>query len=314
VAQDSWPSPAHNARNVTDPEYEKIASRFSDNGIDGSPAGDPVVSAGTGLSVNVRSGVYGSLRGHAWSSGTSTVVLAIAANASGQTRTDRVVLRLDRSAWTVRAVVKQGTPGAGAPPLTQDLGDTGVYEILLANVTVLNNAASVTVTRNELYTGSRFRPCTSTTRNPTPALGEVNFEVDTGRSMQWTGIGWRAVSDDSGIININAPFAAWDNAVESVLQKRNGSVHLRLGAFERAGGTLAENIESRLPAIIPDAYRHSTRDQYCLAYISGSKLGRIIIYSKAHDTRAGQVWLTHKPVISTGNFVLPASGISWVVD
>lgn len=314
MAQDSWPSPAHNARAVTDPEWERMAQRFSDNGVYGDPLfNDPVVSAGTGLNVNVRGFVHASVRGHAWYSGTSTVTLAIAANSSGSTRTDRVVLRLDRSTWTVRAVVKQGTPGAGAPALTQDNGDTSMYEIPLANVTVLNGAASVTVTRNELYVGTRIRPCTSSTRNPAPAVGEMCYEIDTGRVRLWNGSGWVAALDDSGVVSVNASLSSWSNEVESVLEKRNGSVHLRLGAFKRLGGTLAGASESRLPVLIPAAYQHQTRDQYGLAYISGVSVGRWIAYSAASD-KPGQVWLVNKPSIATGEFVLPASGISWVVD
>ncbi|MFI8531053.1 hypothetical protein ACIGMX_12470 [Streptomyces aquilus] len=315
MAQDSWPGPAHNDRAVTDAEFEWMAQRYSDSGVYGDPVyNSAVVTAGTGLSVNVRSFVHASVRGHAWYSGTSTVTLAIAANASGSTRIDRVVLRLDRSAWTVRAVVKQGTPGGGAPALTQDSGDTGVFEIPLANVTLLSGATSVTVTRNELYVGARIRPCTSTTRNPNPVPGEMAYERDTGRVRLYTGSGWSSLFDDSGVIEINAPTVAWSNETACVLEKRNGSVHLRLGSFIRAAGTLAADIDSRLPAIIPADYRHPTRDQYVPVYISGAKPGRITVYSKANDERAGQCWLTNKPSISNGDAVLTQASISWAVD
>ncbi|MDT7847185.1 hypothetical protein [Streptomyces justiciae] len=315
MAQDSWPSPAHNARAVTDLEYERIAQRFSDNGIYGDPLfNDAVVSAGTGLNVNIRAFVRGSVRGHSWYSGTSTVTLAIAANASGSTRIDRVVLRLDRSDWTVRAAIRQGTAGAGAPALVQDNGDTGVYEIPLATVSILNGASSVTVTRTELYVGTRLRPCTSTTRNPSPTVGEQCFEIDTGRVRLYTGSGWITLYDDTGVIGINAPTVAWSNETECVLELRNGSVHLRLGSFTRAAGTLAGDIESRLPAIIPADYRHPTRDQYVPVYISGAQFGRVTVYSKANTEKAGQCWLTNKPTISNGQSVLTAASISWAVD
>ncbi len=315
MAQDSWPSPSHNDRAVTDAEFEWMAARFSDSGVYGDPLyNDAVVSAGTGLSVNVRGFVHASVRGHAWYSGNSTTALAVAGNVSGSTRTDRVVLRLDRSTWQVRAAVKQGTPGSGAPALTQDAGDTGVYEIPLASVTIRNLAVSVTVTRNELYVGSRVRACTSTTRNPAPTPGEMAFERDTGRLRIYTGSGWTSVFDDSGIIGINAPTSAWTNETECVLEKRNGSVHLRLGSFVRAAGTLAADIDSRLPAIIPADYRHANRDQYVPVYISGAQIGRITVYSKANEDKAGQVWLTNKPAISSGESVLTASSISWVVE
>lgn len=313
MAQDSWPSPAHNARAVTDTEYEKIAARFSGDGVYGDPGGTAVVVAGTGLSVDVRSGIYASVRGHAWTSGTSTVNLPVTANSSGSTRVDRVVLRLDRSVWTVRAVVKPGTPGGGAPALTQNTGDTGVYEIPLATVTLVSGASTVTVARGELYVGVRIRPCTSSSRNPNPVPGEMCFETNTGRVRVWTGDSWAGLFDDSGVIGVNSPLSAWTVTVESVLQKRNGNVHLRLGSFQRAAGTLAGGDESRLPVLIPAAYRHPNRDQYVMCYTTGVEISRVVIYSAASD-RPGQVWLANHPSIAKGDFVLPGSGISWVVD
>jgi hypothetical protein len=311
VAQNSWPSPGHNDRNVTDTEYEKIASRFSDDGMYGTPADTAVISAGVGLSVDVRADVHASVRGHAWTSGTTTVNLAIAANVSGLTRIDRVVLRLDRSDWTVRAVVKEGTPGSGVPTLSQQTGDTGVYEIALAEVTILSGAGSVTVVRKELYIGSRVRPATSTTRNPIPAPGELAFETNTGIMRLWTGSSWSILSSSSGIVSASSPLSAWSIVVEPVLELRNGSVHLRLGQFKRTAGALDGATDSRLPVLIPSAYRHPTRNQYVTAYITGAKIGRITVYSSNTD-RPGQVWLTQKPDISTGNDVLPGSA-SWVV-
>lgn len=312
MAQDSWPSPSHNSRAVTDTEYEKIAARFSDDGVWANPTDTAVVSAGSGLSVNVRLGVYASVRGHAWYSGTSAVNLAIGANSSGSTRTDRVVLRLDRSDWTVRAVVKAGTPGSGAPTLTQQTGDTGVYEIPLARVTALNGASGVSVTREELYIGTRLRPCLSSARNPNPVLGEVAYETDTGRLVLWNGSAWGTAYDNSGSVSVDSSLSAWEITVESVLEKRSGNVHLRLGTFNRRGGSLAGPSDSRLPVLIPAAYRHASRNMYATAYITGADIGRLTIYPANHE-RAGQVWLTQKPDISNGDDVLPAS-VSWVVD
>lgn len=313
MAQDSWPSPAHNSRAVTDTEYEKIAARFSDDGVWGEPADTAVCSAGTGLSVNVRLGVYGSVRGHAWTSGTSTVALTIAANASGSTRTDRIVLRLDRSAWTVRAVVVQGTPGAGAPALTQQTGDTGTYEVPLATVSVPNGASSVTVTRTEQYIGSRIRPCTSTTRPVNPQRGDVVFETNTGRWVGWDGSTWGALYESSGVVGVSSSVAGWAVSVEPVVEAINGTVHLRLGSFERTGAAIGRATDSRLPVSIPAAYRPPSRNQYVMAYITGGGLARITIYADNDTTgRTGQCWLTQKDDIANGDFVQPAS-VSWAV-
>ncbi|WP_435209544.1 hypothetical protein [Streptomyces sp. bgisy034] len=313
MAQNSWPSPAHNSRAVTDLEYEKIASRFSDNGVYGTPTDDAVVTAGTGLSVSVRPEVHASVRGHAWSSGTSSVTLSITANSSGSTRVDRVVLRLDRSDWTVRAVVKQGTPGAGVPTLTQQTGDTGVYEILLANVTVLNGASSVTVTRGERYVGTRIRPCTSTSlTDPNPEFGELRWETDTKRLRLYDGTSLVNVYDYSGQIEVTSTLSGWSVVVTPILERRNGVVCLRVGHFSRAGGNLAGPSDSRLPLLVPAAYRHPDRNVYATAYITGARIGRVTIYPANH-TRAGQAWLTQKPDMTNADDLLPGD-VSWVVD
>lgn len=67
--------------------------------------------------------------------------LTIGNNTSGSTRIDLVVVRMDRAANSCVAVIKVGTPGAGAPALTQVAG--GLWEYSLAQVTVANGAASI---------------------------------------------------------------------------------------------------------------------------------------------------------------------------
>lgn len=70
------------------------------------------------------------------------VDLLIANNSSGSTRMDRIVLSLNRAANTLLLAVVQGVPGAGLPSLTQVVG--GNWEFPLYNVTVTNNAVSIT--------------------------------------------------------------------------------------------------------------------------------------------------------------------------
>ncbi|MFH9816133.1 hypothetical protein [Streptomyces sp. NPDC017230] len=312
MAEESYPRPGHNDRQVTDIEHELLAQRFSDDGVYGDPTQAQVVTAGTGLSVDIRADVAASLRGHGWYSGGDTFSLPLSGNISSQPRIDWIVLRLDRSDWSVTAAVVGGTPGSGAPALTQDPGATGVWEIPLAQARILGGASSVTVTRAEQYVGTRCRPCTSTTRNPAPRLGEQCFETDSGIMRLWTGESWKAVFDDSGVVSANSPISSWAIYADSVLQKRNGSVHLRMGALERTGGTVGDG-GVRLPVLIPAAYRHPTRGQYGIAYVSGARIARLEVYA-ANTNRAGQVWLSQYPTIARGDQVLPGSGISWVVD
>lgn len=286
MAQDSWPNSGHNSRAVTDSEYEALAERFSDDGVYGDPSDTAVVTAGVGLSVTVASGTYASLRGHAWYSGTTDVSLTITANSSGSTRIDRVVLRLDRSDWTVAAVVRAGTAGSGAPALVQDSGDTGVYEIPLALVTVPNGATSVTVTRGELYTGSRIRPCTSTTRNPKPALGEMCFETDTQNIKSWNGSTWVSVYEDSGTLTLSGGFDTWDQHIANVGRRIGPFVWLRIGV-KRKGSTLhKDDPDGSKIAVLPSELRISYCNNFFGGRVSNGSSGRVEVRTD------GTVWIT----------------------
>lgn len=286
MAQDSWPAPGHNSRAVTDAEYEKIAARFSDDGIYGDPTGTAVATAGVGLSVSIAAEVHGSVRGHAWYSGTTGVSLSVAANSSGSTRTDRVVLRLDRSDWSVTAAISQGTPGASAPALQQDTGDTGLYEIPIATVTVPNGATSVTVKRGELYVGSRIRPCTSTTRNPNPQPGELCFETDTLTISSWNGSTWVSIYQDSGTLSLSAGYDTWTQHITNVGRQIGPMVWLRIGV-KRAGSNLASDADATKIAVIPSALRFPHYSNYYAGRFSNGQGGRLEV--KAN----GEVWVDH---------------------
>lgn len=69
------------------------------------------------------------------------VDLTIGPNSSGSTRVDTVVLSLNRTSNLLILLVKAGTPGAGAPTLTQIAG--GNWEFPLANISVPNAAISI---------------------------------------------------------------------------------------------------------------------------------------------------------------------------
>lgn len=87
----------------------------------------------------------------------SALTLAIAANGSGNSRIDTIVLRKSWTSQTVRAFVLAGTPaGSPVPPtLTQSAGVT--WEIPIADILVANGAVSITttvVTSRALYTSA----------------------------------------------------------------------------------------------------------------------------------------------------------------
>ncbi|MGW3166988.1 hypothetical protein ACWC9Q_29840 [Streptomyces sp. NPDC001142] len=297
---------------MTDGEYELLAAAFSGDGVYGAPTDAAVVTSAVGLTVAIRANMVASLRGHAWTSGTTGDSLPIAPNSSGQTRTDRVVLRLDRTDWTVRAVVSQGTPGAGLPPLAQSTAATGVYEIPLAEVVVTAGATSVTVRRRELYVGTRVRAAISDALPPNPARGEMVYQTDAAVLSVWNGGSWQPVWEPRRAVNIDAALSGWSIGTQSVLEYKAGQVHLRLGSWTRTAGRLSGSTQSRMPVLIPAAYRHPVRDQYIVGYVSGLEICRLTVGSAASD-RPGQVWLTQHPDIPTNASVL-TSGVSWVVN
>ncbi|MFH9692629.1 hypothetical protein [Streptomyces globisporus] len=276
MAQDSWPSPAHNNRAITDAEYEQLAARFSDDGVYGTPLDPATVTAGVGLSVVVRPNVRASVRGHGWTSGSTGLTLPITPNASGQTRIDRVVLRLDRSDWTVRAVVKDGTPGSAAPPLTQAAGITGEWEILLAGVTVLTGATSVAVTRGELYVGTRVRPALASHRNVAPVRGELAYETDTGRLSLYTGpAGWVPLYEPGTEVALGAGYSSWEDEGQAVGQRDGNVVSLRISK-KRTGSTFnASDADGSKLATVPASLRNTARNQYFACVFSNGVTGRV---------------------------------------
>lgn len=197
MAQSSVPSP-DNSRAVTDVQYEQLTAAPYGDGLIGSPADTALVYAdGSGRQVSLRAGRLALLRGHQWTVGATDVVLAIGANGAGSTRTDLIVLGLNRSTWNVAAYVKAGTPGSGAPALQLDTGSTGIYEIPLAEVTV--GVGVPTITADKVKTrGWYLRPdgvasAGADTRPPNPWPGMHLWEGTT--AYIWNGTSWESISN-----------------------------------------------------------------------------------------------------------------------
>jgi hypothetical protein len=206
MAENSYPAPDYNSGALTDAEYETLAAADRSDGVIGLPSDSSVVfTDGTATRiVKIRAGKRANVRGFHWESGGSDVSLsALAANASGQTRIDRVVLRLDRgTSFHVRAAVITGTPGAGPPALTTTIGSSGVYEIPLAQITVLNGATSFASDKTlpDQYTLIPHAvACLSSMRPENPWQDMEIRESDTGKRYVWNGSAWVQLptSDDA---------------------------------------------------------------------------------------------------------------------
>lgn len=146
MAETSWPTIAGGLY-TNAAQWEQLTSGFTADGVIGAPTDTAVVygDSTAGRIVKIRANKLALVRGNGWSSGTSEFTKSIAANSSGSTRIDLVVLRYVRSSRTITVQVKTGTPGAGAPTLTQEAIGTGTdtWEIGLAQVTVANGVSVI---------------------------------------------------------------------------------------------------------------------------------------------------------------------------
>lgn len=201
MAQKSRPDPA-GGNVVSADEYESISLAFAEDGVVGTPADSAVVYAdSTGRQVKVRAGKTANVRGYQWFSDLTTdeVVGGLPANTSGLPRIDRLVLRLDRSARTVRVVHLAGTPASTpvAPSLTQNTStSTGVFDFPLVRWTAINGYTTIAAADivPEYWYPQPDGPtlCTSATRpfGVHRYTGMEIYETDTKRSWSWDGSYW----------------------------------------------------------------------------------------------------------------------------
>lgn len=127
-------------------DFNRALGLFAREGVVPSHLNDlQVYGDSSGMQVKVKSGASILDPRNAQSSAglfesDAEVVLTVASNSSGSTRTDSVVVRRTAGSKTIALAVLQGTPGAGAPALTQN---SATYEQRLGNVTVANGAVTV---------------------------------------------------------------------------------------------------------------------------------------------------------------------------
>lgn len=290
MAEDSWPNTPHNARAVTEAEYEQLVRAHYANGVLDEPSQTAVVygDSSPGRIVKVRLGKRATARGFHWYSGTSDLSLSIAANA-GATRLDLVVLRLDRdSSFVVTAAVVTGVSGSPAPTPTRGVGATGVYEIPLAVVTVANGA-SVIAAADVSYVAPYVGVPAVATANAA-GLAYVQHKASqlvyqhSPLALYWDdGTTFRVLGEDSGWLLLDAGSVAagwvWDSSAGLVVvyRKFNGTVHLQLRAT-RTGGSLAPN-SGALIATLPVGFWPGADTDFVVLH-SGPSLAAVVSVSK----------------------------------
>lgn len=265
MAQDSWPKPDpanSNKRVVDDWQFERMAAAYSYDGLIGVPSDLPVIYAdSSGMQAKIRSGCAGYARGHYWvSDASATDTVPIGANSSGSTRIDLVVLQLDRSTWSVDVAVHAGTPGSPAPSPTRDLDGTGVYEVPLAEVTVVNGASAISaanvVNRGWYLTPTGLILCTASTRPPA-TFGRQIMQQDGSGYMAMPDGTWKVTIEDTGWIPLTPSGSGWSKTSGALprIRRINGIVHLRPGELNRTT-TLGSGVQSPLYSV-PEGFRTS---------------------------------------------------------
>lgn len=237
MAETSYP--AADGAGVIETTYEKLMACVMgigrvDSSADRSTTLAPLVYAdSSGRQVKVAANAAYILRGYRWESGSDGLVVAIPANTSGKTRIDRIVLRLDRSTWTVRVAVLQGSADdAPVPPaLTQNTSSSGVFEVSLAKVTVTSNAgvglpliATGDVTAEHQYLMPQGHIGATALRSSI-GLGGLYYESDTGRVYFGTTAGDILVAENGPSTKIAAA-GGW-NQDSIYCQRVNGRTHFQ---------------------------------------------------------------------------------------
>lgn len=278
MASESYPNANHNSGAVTTAEYEQMVAAGLGTGLVGTPADTAVVYAdSSGRQVKIRSGKRAVVRGSAWYSGGSDITVPISANASGSTRIDRIVLRLTKASGEITEEVVEGTPGAGTPVLTRDLGTSGYYEFPLARVTVANGAATLaddTVDLDGWYLAAQ--PVTGVTTTLPAAAdqspGMLVYDSQADEAFISTGGTLHTLYADSDWVPLTAA-SGWS---ASSLAYRHMSGHVSFVCeMTRTGASMAPSSLSRL-ATIPAGFR-PTRNWRATAYIQGGHIGLIRI-------------------------------------
>lgn len=259
MASISFPNPAYNGGAVEVGEHEQLAHSGFGTGIVGHPSTTSQVAYcdGTGTrAVHLRAERWVVVRGLMWYSGASIITVNLTANTSGQTRIDRVVLRVDRSAETVTEEILPGTPGSGAPPaLTANTGvGSGVWEFPLGRATVASGASALAAgdfVPEAWYLGGQSIVTNGADTAPGAAqqhAATLRYDAASDTVSVSTGAAWREVYSRSGKVTLTAA-AGWSLGGYGGHVRRNNNLVTLAGQFVRTGAQLSSgpSLLTRLP-------------------------------------------------------------------
>ncbi len=285
MAESSFP--VAGGAGVTDAAYERLMGPITGSGrytfgATSSQITTPLIFAdNSGRQVKALANQSAIVRGFRWESGTTPPVISLDANTSGNPRLDLIVLRLDRSNFTVRLGKTKGTPAVAptAPAAIQDAGATGVWELPIATVKVASSgvtgqpsiqAADV----NDLSWWLAPPAMVSQQgQNPPVSPGAMLHQVDTGRSYRGVGGSW-VLFGEAGAFTKLPVSASWtsDNLYA---QRVNGLVFFQ-GAVTTTVSRAA-NTDVNI-CVLPAEYR-PLHDFNAVCWMSPSQAGRVFFSS-----------------------------------
>lgn len=257
--------PVAGGAGVIEARYENLIGPISGTGrvaftATSTDISVPLVYAdGSGRLVKAHANQAAILRGFRWESGTSAPTVALDANTSGNPRIDLIVLRLERTTFTVRLAKRNGTPSATpAPPAAvQEAGPDGVWEWPVARVVVSSNGTSglpniqaANVTPLDYFLAPPPIVCHSS-RLPSAATGAQATEYDTGLLKRGFGSNWLLLGEEGPPTKLDH-YTGW-TGTNFVVQRRNGTTFFR-GLVQKSGTSLAANVNSNI-AFVPGPFR-----------------------------------------------------------
>lgn len=226
--------PVAGGAGVTDAAYERLmgpitgSGRYNFNPTSAQFSTPLVFADNSGRQVKAYANQSAILRGFRWESGTTPLVLALDANTSGNPRQDLIVLRLDRSNYTVRLGKTNGTPAAApaAPAAIQDTGTAGVWELPLATVRVTSSGTtgqpsiqSSDVTAMDWWLTAP-PIVTKTGQVPPVSHGQLVHYYDTGKTYRAVGNGLVLFGESGAFTKITVGSGWTNDAI--YCQRRNG--------------------------------------------------------------------------------------------
>lgn len=185
MAENSWP---FETVDTSEAQFSKWANALVETGeISGLGVS---VSAGMTLALASGSAI---VQGMFYENTSAKNLVVGAAPASGSTRLDALVLRLDYAANTITAAIKAGTAntsGGALPALQQD---ASVYEHRLRTITVPGGAASLVagnIGPAAPPTGMRVVPYADAPPALTGVPRALGLNLTTRRLSYWNGTSW----------------------------------------------------------------------------------------------------------------------------